>query len=350
MNKPDSTVSFRPGSSLETIRFRARLVRQIREFFDADNFVEVQTPVLSRDSVIDRFVEPLSLTVEIPGHGPDLFYLLTSPEFAMKRLLAAGMDAIYQITPVFRAADRGPTHNIEFTMLEWYRAGHEYKDGITFLAQLVDYLFQKATRSFASCRIRPVEEVLFEQTGLTFAATCDDYLRFAQSESLNFPESFLTSDHGADLNDWFDFVFSEVIQPKLGLDAPMILFDYPATQSQLAQTRSGTLPPPFANHYPGQTETAKAERYELFVSGLELANGYHELLDADILRQRNEETQKQRMADGKPYFKTSGKLLAAMDFGLPPSCGCALGLERLLMALLDKQQIDDVLPVPIEEA
>ncbi|MDD3588289.1 MAG: EF-P lysine aminoacylase GenX [Thermoguttaceae bacterium] len=350
MNNPDQTVSFRPGTSQATIRFRARLVRRIREYFDADDFVEVQTPVLSRDSVIDRFVEPLSLTVEMPGGNPELFYLLTSPEFAMKRLLAAGMDAIYQMTPVFRAADRGPAHNIEFTMLEWYRAGHEYKDGIMFLARLVDDLFQEAIRSFAPCRIFPVEEVLFQRTGLTFGATCDDYLRFARHESLNFPDSFLSGNPTAEVNDWFDFIFSEVIQPQLGLDSPVILFDYPATQSQLAQTRSGLLPTPFANKYPGQTQTERAERYELFVSGLELANGYHELLDADILRQRNEETQKQRMADGKPYFVTSGKLLAAMDSGLPPSCGCALGLERLLMALLDTRQIDDVIPFPIEEA
>lgn len=350
MTQHESAVSFRPTASLETIRFRARIVRQIRDFFDAEGFVEVNTPVLSRDSVIDRFVEPLRLVVDLPGRDSDLFYLLTSPEFAMKRLLAAGMDSIYQITPVFRAADRGPLHNIEFTMLEWYRKGHTYRDGIEFLARFVDLVFQWGARPLAPCWICPVEEILFERTGLTFDSTDEDYFRFARGQSLNFPESFVSNAHGADVNDWFDFVFSEVIQPELGIDGPVILFDYPATQSQLAQVRPGWESSPFPNRYPGQTPTAKAERFELFVSGLELANGYHELLDADLLRSRNEETQNRRIADGKPFMATSGKLLAAMDSGLPPSCGCALGVERLLMALLDKPRIDDVLAFPIEEA
>ncbi|MDO5580090.1 MAG: EF-P lysine aminoacylase EpmA [Planctomycetia bacterium] len=330
-------MDFRPSASLENLRRRAQIIGEIRSYFDRRDFLEVQTPILSRDTVIDQYIDPISLPIRFQGKQ-ETFYMQTSPEYAMKRLLAAGMERIYQITPVFRSGDRGKTHNIEFTMLEWYRVGDSYTEGMDLLADLVC-----AIGSFSRCDRLSFGEAVERSTGLNpHRATAKDYQRYAEEKGIVCPESFTDPQSSASNGDWLDLVFSEVVQPDLGKENPIILYDYPGTDAQLAQSRK--------EKFSDGEEYQVAERFELFIHGLELANGYHELLDPEELRRRNVRTLEQRKKAGKDPLPAESRLLQAMDHGLPPCCGCALGVERLLMILLNSDSIDQVLPFPIDIA
>jgi len=336
MSKDDKP-SFWPTASLEMLHARAAILRQVRRFFESRDFLEVETPILSRDTVVDRHLEPLE--VQVSGFA-EPFYLQTSPEFAMKRLLAAGATAIFQIGHVFRAGDRGKMHNPEFTMLEWYRAGDRYEQGIAFLSDFCDAILGRGAATVVTLR-----QLFAKHVGLhPHVASCESFREFALAGNLVFPESFSVSEN--DRDDWIDFLFSEAIQPKLGHTEPVIVTDYPVTQSQLAQTRNVVEKQEFGP----DLSFFVAERFELFVDGIELANGYHELLDAEILQQRIFETNLLRVADGKKQLPESNRLLEAMRHGLPPCSGTALGLDRLIMAALKASSMDDVIPFPQEIA
>ncbi|MCL2347932.1 MAG: EF-P lysine aminoacylase EpmA [Planctomycetaceae bacterium] len=329
--------SFLPTASLEMLHARAAIVRLVRQFFDSCDFLEVETPILSRDTVVDRHLEPFE--VRMPGFA-EPFYLQTSPEFAMKRLLAAGATAIFQIGHVFRAGDRGKMHNPEFTMLEWYRVGDCYEQGIAFLSEFCHKILCRGVATVVTLR-----QLFAQHVGLDpHIASCELFQEFAFANDLVFPESFGVLEN--DRDDWIDFLFSEAIQPKLGHTEPVIVTDYPATQSQLAKTRIVVE----KRETDQDLSFSVAERFELFVDGIELANGYHELLDAEILQQRIFETNLRRVTDGKKELPESHRLLEAMRYGLPPCCGTALGLDRLVMAALKTSSIDDVIPFPQEIA
>jgi lysyl-tRNA synthetase class 2 len=315
---------------IENLRYRSEQLRRIRNFFRERNFVEVQTPVLSADTVVDLHVEPIAVTdSSLPQtqHGNRTYYLRTSPEFAMKRLLSAGMEAIYEIGTVFRKGDRGQRHNVEFTMLEWYRVGDHYRTGMEFLAELIRFL----DPMLPEIVYRSFLDLFQEFTGVNpHRVTAAECRKVAVRKKISYPDSLTETD------DWIDLLFSELVQPNL---QSVIVYDFPATQSQLAQTRmiSDSL----------GTVTV-SERYELFLNGIEIANGYHELLDAAELRNRFRENLRRRIAANRPVLPIESRLLTAMESGLPASCGTALGVERLLMALLRTRSIDDVLPFPIE--
>ena len=347
---------FQPSAPIENIKRRAVLNRIIRAFFDERDFVEVSTPTLSRDAVVDRYVEPIPVEIEKCWQGPDsfykkrypysydanakseTFYLQTSPEFAMKRLLAAGMDAIYQLAPAYRRGDFGRFHNIEFTMLEWYRKGIDYEEGRAFLAELVEtaarrfyeIVGEKPQPSFCNpVKERPFVDVFLEKTAINpLEADSRELLEIAVANEIAFPDSY---DEQTQAEDWIDLIFSEIIQPELGRNEPVIVYDYPGAQSQLAQTArvAGAL---------------VARRFELFINGVELANGYDELLDPGTLRNRIATISQQRKKDGSPTLPVESRLLAAMDCGLPPSSGCALGVERFFMTLLNADSLAKALP------
>ncbi|MDR1958655.1 MAG: EF-P lysine aminoacylase GenX [Planctomycetaceae bacterium] len=321
-------MSFLPTSPLKNLVRRAELIRRIRTFFDGHGFIEVETPVLSQDIVVDRHLEPF--TVDIRNTA---YYLQTSPEFALKRLLAAGMTAIYQIGPVFRRGDRGTVHNHEFTMLEWYRVGEDYLAGMRFLSELIDAVLNR----------EPAESVTLRSLFLQHAGmnphTCGvtEFQNFAKETDMVFPGSYRTGE--AYREDWTDLIFSERIQPKLGFLQPLIVYDYPDTQPQLARTVF--LP---------EEKITVSQRFELFIDGMELANGYHELLDPSELKQRFERINTLRKLDGKKSLPVESRLLAAMRHGLPPCSGTALGLDRLVMVALGAKSIDEVIPFPLENA
>ncbi len=292
--------------------------------------LEVQTPILSRDVIVDRHIDPICLpgaSLALPDFDQTTFYLQTSPEFCMKRLLAAGMGSIYEITPVFRAGERGTYHNPEFTMLEWYEVGVDFQQGVDLLAELI----------VATLNVERVERLSY-QAAFQNTLACDpleasvaELSRLATGLQLNVAE-----DWSSERDEWLNLLFSEGVQPRLGRVHPAIVTHYPASQAALAQL------------CPRDSRTA--ERYELFIDGVELANGYHELLDAEELESRNEQSLAQRSGDGKLPLPTHSRLVDAMRAGLPASSGCALGLDRLLMVALAASSIDQVLPFPIERA
>lgn len=388
MGEPEfgNAAAWRPTAPLENLRRRAILYRTIRSFFDRLGFIETTTPFLSRDTVVDRFVEPISVAVPLCWSEKDgfaerrfreletarreatTFYLQTSPEFAMKRLIAAGMEAIYQLAPACRRGDRGAWHNVEFTMLEWYRRGDDYRTGRRLLAELA---LGVANEFWSETGLEPkrwgqnavVErtfaDVFEEKTGINpHWATCGDLRDFADRAKIAYPESYVAEENerltenggnseagktGATKDDWLDLIFSEVVQPGLGGDAAAIVYDYPASQSQLAKTRRE-----FDNER-GEA-FAVTERFELFVDGIEMANGYHELLDASVLRARIETTSEERRRDGSSELPRESRLLQAMEAGLPACSGCALGVDRFFAVLIGAQSLDETLAFPIEIA
>jgi elongation factor P--(R)-beta-lysine ligase len=283
--------------------------------------MEVETPLLSHDTVIDRHLDPIPVTLFSDPREPRVgqsMWLQTSPEFGMKRLLASGATAIYQITRAFRGGEAGPLHNPEFTMVEWYRVGDDYAAGMQLLADLA-------------------EDVLGvgQPERLTYR---NAFLRHAQVDPFSeapipIPKHLPNSASGDIV---LDYILTTHVEPQLGRDQPTILYDYPASQSALAQVRPGGPP--------------VAERFELYFHGIELANGYHELLDPAALRERNIATNQLRLADGKYTLPHDSRLLAAMEHGLPACSGCALGLDRLLMALTGASTIQEVMAFTIDRA
>lgn len=320
-------MSFFPTTPLANIIARAELLKRVRRFFDEKGFYEVCTPILSADTLVDVHVEPFSLcdaTLPMPNNTG---YLQTSPEFAMKRLLLSGVAAIYQIAHAFRKSDRGDWHNVEFSMLEYYRIGDGYNEGILLLAEFIETVLncQKTIKM-------PFTEPFFAETHICpHSAICPEFLAFAQSKSIEFPKSYVNGSK----DDWIDLIFSECVQPKLGFSHPVILYDFPCGLPQLAKTRETPV-------------GAVTERFELYVKGVELANGYNELLDSDVLLKRIRRTNKKRIQIGKEPFREESRLLSAMEHGIPPCSGTALGLDRLLMILVGSEQISDVIPFPIE--
>lgn len=326
---------FGPTASWHNLRLRAVLLKRTRAFFEERGFLEVETPLLSRDTVIDRHLDPLPVKLfddaREPQHG-ERFWLQTSPEFGMKRLLAAGAPSIYQITRAFRGGgERGALHNPEFTMVEWYGTGHDYDAGMQFLSDLAEHLLGRG----------PAERITYREAFLQHAqvdplAAPFEELRQALDRAL--PDNLATSlaEPSQDGDLLRDYLLTLVVEPKLGRSRPTIVCDYPASQAALAQVSAN--------------DAAVAERFELYVDGIELANGYHELLDPAALRQRNRENNELRRADGKYVLPEESRLLAAMDHGLPACAGCALGFDRLVMVATKAQHIREVLALPADRA
>lgn len=300
------------------------MLNRVRAFFAERNFLEVETPILSQDIVVDRHLDPFTVTLFADPREPDdgpTYYLQTSPEFALKRLVAAFADeapAIYQTTKAFRGGgERGRLHNPEFTLIEWYRVGDDYAAGMRLLADFAEALLNRGA----------VSTITYREAFLQFAKldpfTADDAaLHAATKVAGEFSRGEL-----------LDLLLTRDVEPHLGKSEPQILCDYPADQAALARVKNGV-----------------AERFELYVDGMELANGYHELLDPAVLRERNRVNNTARTADGKPTLPEESRLLAAMDHGLPPCAGCALGFDRLVMAATGAKSIDEVLAFPSESA
>ena len=325
----------------ENLRFRSELLRSVRQFFYDRSFCEVQTPVLSADTNVDCCLEPLAVTdksLPLNHHNTRKYYFQTSPEFAMKRLLAAGLDPIFQITPVFRLGDRGQFHNVEFTMLEWYRIGDNYQTGMFLLAELIRFLFDvlevESVGEIGYCTYRDVFE---SEVGLNpHTTTAKELQAVCHARNIAYPESSGGGTNGMDtLDDWLDLLFAELVQPTL---ESVIVFDFPQSQAQLAKVR-----------HDGK-EYAVSERFELFLRGHEIANGYHESCDAAELRRRFQANRERRLASGRPWLPIDSRLLTVMELGFPQCSGTALGIDRLLMVMLDAETVGDVLTFPIETA
>ena len=328
---------FRPTAPWKNLRLRAELLRRLREFFHTHGFLEVETPILSADTVVDRHLDPFWLgdcrdSRSSPPGTPKmgmspLLWLQTSPEFAMKRLLAAGAEAIYQVSRVFRQDECGRLHNPEFTLVEWYRTHDGLAEGMQFTSDLCADLLHRGPAQRISYR-----EAFQRHAGLDPHTASIEALVAAGQQCGSPPESLSP----ADRDGWLDWLLTERVQPHLGVGPPALIYDYPASQAALARIRPDDPP--------------VAERFELYIDGVELANGYHELLDAEELRRRNAATNAQRVADGKQPLPVESRLLAAMVAGMPPATGVAMGFDRLVMAAAGAASLAEVIAFPIDRA
>ena len=325
----------RPRATLATLQLRARLMAMTRAFFDTRGYFEVDVPLLSADRVIDPHLQPfVVLPAESASGRGDARYLQTSVEFGMKRLLAAGARQIYQLSHVFRADERGPRHNPEFTMLEWYATGADHRDQMRLTEELVRELFTGAGLPLAApFEVSTYREIFLKHAGIDpFTATGVELANVARQRELAVPESLSATDRDG----WLNLLLAFVIEPHLGADGPEFVVDYPPSQAALAQIRDGGTP--------------VAERFELYLRGIELCNGYHELTDAGELRQRIEAESARRAEEGLPALPAGNRLLEAMDAGLPPCSGNALGFDRVVWLISGLPELADVLPFDWERA
>lgn len=296
---------WRPSADAQTLKARAELYASIRAFFMQRHVLEVDTPVLSSHATVDRHIE----SFKVDGDG----WLQTSPEFAMKRLLCAGLGAMFQIAPAFRRSEQGRYHNPEFRLLEWYRPGWDHHRLMDEVEQLMRQVVGFGDKPFARLSYR---EAFLKLAGIDPLALDEAALREAAAElKIRAPEGC-----ELDRDGWLDLIMSDRVAPGLGLDGPAFLYDFPASQAALARIRDGDPP--------------VAERFELFWQGIELANGFHELCDAQEQQARFEADLAQRRRSGQDQPPYDRHLLAALAHGLPDCAGVAIGLDRLLMLKL----------------
>jgi lysyl-tRNA synthetase class 2 len=305
----------------ERLRRRAEMLARLRQFFADRGFLEVETPLLDDEIIPELHIEPFAVEGKL--------WLQASPELHMKRLLAEGLPAIYQVTRSFRRGELGALHNPEFTLVEWYRAGDRMEAGVDLLDALCQHVAAAppATHTTYADAFRRHAEVDAHR------GTCDELAAAASRLGVSVPDSFERDDR----DEWLNLLLAMRVEPQLGATGPELLVDYPANQAALAvtTTRAGGV--------------AVAERFELYWRGVELANGYHELTDAAALRERLEEVNDRRAADGRPALPLPERLLAAMQKpGLPPCSGCALGFDRLVMLACGASMIGDVMASPVE--
>ena len=317
---------WRPSASQELLHLRAETLAKIRAFFAEREVMEVETPLLASAPVTDLHLHALSCHYRGPGadQGRKL-YLQTSPEFAMKRLLAAGSGPIYQICPALRDGEAGRRHNPEFTILEWYRPDwdhHRLMDEVDELLAAILGCGSAERLSYASTFERYAGFEVFDET--------DAALR------LRVQELGVCDVEGLVRDDLLDLVLTHVIEPRLGHCQPTFIHDYPASQASLARVRDED--PPLA------------ERFEVFAEGIELANGYHELVEPVEQKRRFEADIKMRERQGLPTVPIDERLLAALEHGLPDCSGVALGVDRLIMLAAGTRNIADVLTFPIDRA
>lgn len=347
----------------ERLRRRGEMLARLRAFFAERGFLEVETPLVDDEIIPELHIEPFGIgdcplflsdraepttnrgqekgTVPLPPAGAPAtrsvaassdvaLWLQASPEQHMKRLLAEGLPAIYQVTRSFRRGELGALHNPEFTIVEWYRAG----DGMEAGMRLLDELCQRVADAPPAGRTTYAEAFRQHASVDPHRASCDELSAAAEQLGVAVPEALRRDDR----DEWLNLLLATRVEPQLGAAGPEILYEYPASQSALATT---------AVRHDG---VEVAERFELYWRGVELANGYHELTDATALRRRLEAVNSARITDGRPALPLPERLLAAMESpGLPPCSGCALGFDRLAMLACRATTIGEVIPYPWRE-
>ncbi|MDR3414986.1 MAG: EF-P lysine aminoacylase EpmA [Nevskia sp.] len=319
MKKP---TEWRPRASNGVLQARARFYLAIRSYFGRAGVLEVETPILSAAATVDPHIDSFATRENL--------WLQTSPEFAMKRLLAAGSGPVYQIARVFRREEAGRHHNPEFSLLEWYRPGWDH---LRLMQELEDLLRGCGVPGQAPWSRISYRDAFLRHAGLDPFECGLEQLRQACAGQLNL-DGGLRQESDRDL--YLDLLMSSRVGPRLGCDGPEFLYDFPASQAALARVRPGD--PPLA------------ERFELFWQGVELANGFHELTDAVEQRQRFERDRARRAAEGREAPPYDDRLIAALEAGLPRCAGVALGLDRVLMLMLGLPSVAETLCFDAERA
>jgi lysyl-tRNA synthetase class 2 len=329
--EPESFARRRPH-----LEARSRVLAAMRAVFAARGFIEVETPALQVSPGIEPHLKAFATVLERPGEGAAPRFLHTSPEFAMKKLLVAGMPRIFQLAHCFRNAERGATHSPEFSMLEWYRAGATYLD----LVADCEALLRAAGARLMTWQGRvcdphapweqlTVAEAFSRHCGIDILATVEDVGALAAAA-----QPLGIAPHAGDTwEDLFFRIFLAAIEPKLGIGAPTVLYDYPIAMAALSR--------------PKTSDPRLCERFELYVCGLELANAFGELTDAAEQRRRFAADQAKKQALYGETYPVDEDFLAALGRGLPESAGIALGFDRLVMLAAGANHIDDVLWAPV---
>ena len=310
-------MDWQPTATIEFIRARAALLGKLRQFFAVRDILEVETPLLCSSGITDPAIEPL--IVERGVSLAQSHYLQTSPEYAMKRLLAAQGESIYQISKAFRDGEAGARHNPEFTLLEWYRPGFDHHRLMAEVADLVRHCLGE----------RPLQKRSYRQLFIDMLQV--DPFTAAADELQDIARSHLdtgTLSGGRDM--WLDLLMSHLIEPRLAELGMCFVYDYPVSQAALSKIAD-------------VEGVSVGQRFELYVDGLELANGYCELTDPAEQRLRFERDNVRRREYGRPERPLDERLLAAMEHGLPDCSGVALGVDRLLMLVTGASDIRDVL-------
>lgn len=317
---------WKPTATIQNLLRRAKIIADIRQFFADRGLLEVETPVLSEYSVTDVHLSTFHTEFLSPFESQaKTLHLMTSPEYHMKRLLAAGSGAIFQICKVFRNEESGKRHNPEFTMLEWYRPFFDMHR----LINEVDDLLQQ----ILDCQ--PAESLSYQFVFQTYVGL--DPLAASQNQLVEKARKHgLQCEDDENRDTLLQFLFSEVVEPKIGLERPVAVYHFPASQAALAQV---------------STEDHRvAERFEFYFKGLELANGFHELSDAAEQIRRFEQDNAQRAEMGLPPQELDVRFLAALKAGIPNCSGVALGVDRLLMLALNAESIEEVMSFGVNRA
>lgn len=313
------------SAPLENLRRRAEIIAGIRAFFAARGVLEVDTPVMSNAAVSDPYIDTIECRYQpLVGGEVEMKYLQSSPEYAMKRLLASGSGAIYQISKAFRNGEVGRRHNPEFSMLEWYRPGFDHQQLMAEVAELV----------LPVLGVTESKKYSYAQVFETFLGIDPHSASIEELQTIT--RQHMELDYQDDNRDnWLNLLMSHVIEPRLADAGAVFIYDYPASQAALAKV---------AEDSQGR---AVAERFELFVNGVELANGYHELTDATEQQRRFNADIQQRKQEGLPQRPVDNLLLEGLQQGLPDCAGVAVGIDRLVMQALGTDNIADVISFPL---
>lgn len=319
--------NFKPTCDLRALKARAKLYQQIRQFFEQRDVLEVETPILSQAGVTDVHLASIQAQRHLQGKKLT-HYLQTSPEFAMKRLLASGSGAIYQICKVFRDDEHGRKHNSEFTMLEWYRPHFSLKD---LMLEVTDLLNVILAERFGDVRptVLSYKHAFIDRLDLNpLKATLSELKDAAHRVGLNL-------DLGDDRLAYIDLLFSHMVEPSLGFDTPVFLTDFPPELASLAKTKID------------EDGELVAARFELYIEGLELANAYDELIDAAVLRSRFQADNAEREKLGLHVMPIDEYLLTALP-NMSECAGIALGIDRLLMVVMNQMKLEKVITFPAD--
>ena len=323
---PKMTNDYRPSLSLDLAIAKAQMLADIRQFFARRGVLEVTTPILSHHGNTDVFIESVSVNFHQDGKACR-GYLHTSPEFAMKRVLADYQMPIYQLCQVFRDNEHGTRHNIEFTMLEWYRPDFSLHDLMNELGELLAVVFGRTL----PLKCYRYSQAFMDKTGIHPLSADMDTLRNCATHH------GITLDMGDDRQGWLDLLFSHLVEPTLGMDLPTVITDYPKMTASLAKIATD------ADGF------EVAQRFELYIDGLEIANAYDELSDGKALHARFVADNARRSELGLPIMPIDHHLLKACD-DLPPCSGIALGIDRLFMVKEKLSHIDDAVMIMTRDA
>jgi len=300
-------INWRPDATLETLKSRARLLQRTRAFFAQRSVLEVETPAISHSATTEPHLNSWQVISTL--RADQKFYLHTSPELPMKRLLASGSGDIYQLCKVFREGEQGRRHNPEFTLLEWYRTGFDMP---AMMADVEEYF----TELLQDKLVHKAEFVSWRQAFMDYA-NCDPFNATTEELKQVFTSYTQQDVPGMGDEDWLDLIMSQVVEPQFNRGRLVFVTHFPASQASLARLNPD--------------DHRLAERFEVFAGGLELANGFHELTDVNEQRQRIKHENQLRKQRGLPVVDVDEHFLAALEHGMPDCSGVAVGFDRLVM-------------------